>query len=65
MELIVIPKVVHNNAEKVKDVVVSLPSIKRDSNFASYISDRSYDRFVVFRILRKYLRTCSIWRPGY
>jgi hypothetical protein len=65
VELIVIPKVVHNNAEKVKDVVVSLLSVKRDRDFASRISDRSDDRLVVFRVLRKYLRTCGIWRLGY
>jgi hypothetical protein len=65
MELIVIPKVVYNNAEKVKDVVVGLLSVKRDRDFASRISDRSDDRLVVFRVLRKYLRTRGIWRLGY
>jgi hypothetical protein len=60
VELVVIPKVVHNNAEKVKDVVISLLSVKRDRDFASRISDRSDDRLVVFRVLRKYLRTRSI-----
>jgi hypothetical protein len=65
MELIVIPKVVHNNAEKVKDVVISLPSVKRDCDFTSRISDRSDDRLVVFRVLRKYPRMRGIWRLGY
>jgi hypothetical protein len=43
MELIVIPKVVYNNTEKVKDVVICLLSIKGDSNFTLYASDRSND----------------------
>jgi hypothetical protein len=60
MELIVILKVVYNNAEKVKDVVISLLSIKRDYDFASRISDRSDDRLIVFRVLRKYPRIRSI-----
>jgi hypothetical protein len=33
MKLVVIPKVVHNNTEKVEDVVVGLPSIKGDGQF--------------------------------
>jgi hypothetical protein len=65
MELVVIPKVVHNNAKKVKDVVVGLLSVKRDHNFASRISNRLDDRLMVFRVLRKYLRTHGIWRLGY
>jgi hypothetical protein len=60
MELVVIPKVVHNNAEKVKDIVIGLLSVKRDRDFASRISNRSDDRLIVFRVLRKYPRTCGI-----
>ena len=33
MELVVVPKVVNNNPKKVKDVVVCLLSVKRDSQF--------------------------------
>jgi hypothetical protein len=51
VELIVIPKVVNNNPKKVKDVVVSLPSIKRDSDFALSYSDRMDNRlFVVLEV---------------
>lgn len=60
MEFVVVPKVVHNNTKKVKDVVISLLSVKRDSDFASRISDRSDNRRVVFRVLRKHPRTRSI-----
>ena len=39
MKLIVIPKVVHNDSKKVKDVVICLLSIEGDSNFALCASD--------------------------
>jgi len=47
MELVVIPKVMHNDSEKVKDVVVCLPSVKRDSDFALYIRDRADNGLVM------------------
>jgi hypothetical protein len=33
IEFIVVPKVIHNDTEKVEDVVISLLSIKGDSQF--------------------------------
>ena len=47
MELVVIPKVMHDDSEKVKDVVVCLPSVKRDSDFALCIRDRADDSLVM------------------
>ena len=61
MELVVVPKVMHNNPKEVKDVVVCLLSIKRDRDFASCISDRLDDYFIVFGVLLEYPRTRSIW----
>jgi hypothetical protein len=51
VELVVIPKVVNNNPKKVKDVVVSLLSIKRDSDFTLSYSDRTDNRlFMVLEV---------------
>jgi hypothetical protein len=33
IEFVIVPKIMHNDTEKVKDVVVSLPSIKGNSQF--------------------------------
>jgi hypothetical protein len=33
IEFIILSEIIHNNTKKVKDVVISLPSIKRDSQF--------------------------------
>jgi hypothetical protein len=52
VEPIVVPKVVYNNPKEVKDVVVGLLSVKRDSDFAPCFSDR-FDDFGV--ILRKFV----------
>ena len=65
MELVVIPKVVHNNAEKVKDVVVSLLSVKRDYNLPFSISDRADDYLVVLRKFVHYLATRRVVRFRY
>ena len=60
MELVVIPKIVHNNTEKVKDVVVCLLSIKGDSDFALCESDRLNDYRLVLRKFVYYLFVCSV-----
>jgi len=44
VESIVIPKVVNNNPKKVWDVVIGVPSVKRDSHFPHCSSDRSDNR---------------------
>jgi hypothetical protein len=49
VEPVVVPKVVHNNPKEVKDAVVSLLSVKRDSDFALCLSDRFDDFRVIFR----------------
>ena len=52
MKFIVVSKVVYNNSKKVIDIVIYLLSIKGDSNFALYTSDR-FDDFLI--ILRKFV----------
>jgi hypothetical protein len=46
MEFVIVAKVVNNNPKKVEGIVISLPSIKRDSQFRG----RIYDRFDDFRL---------------
>ena len=65
MKLMVVPKVVHNDPEKVKDVVVSLLSIEGDSDFPLYISNRADNSLFMLRELGDYLRTCSRLRSKY
>ena len=65
VELVVIPKVVHNNAEKVKDVVVGLLSVKRDCDLPFSISDGADDYLVVLRKFVHYPATRRVVRSRY
>jgi hypothetical protein len=43
MEFVIVAKVVNNNPKKVEGIVISLLSIKRDSQFGGRICDRFND----------------------
>jgi hypothetical protein len=64
VEFVVVAKVVNNDPKKVEGIVVSLPSIKRDSQFGGRICDR-FDDFrlcVVIGVYYPYMRcTCRAW----
>ena len=55
MDLIVIPNIVYNNPKKVQYVVISLLSVKGDSDFTTYRSDRIYNPLFMLRKLGYYL----------
>jgi hypothetical protein len=58
VEFVVVAKVVNNNPKKVEGIVISLPSIKRDSQFRGRICDR-FDDFrlcVVIGVYYPYIR---------
>jgi hypothetical protein len=53
IEFIIVTKVVNNNPKKVKGIVISLLSIKRDSQFKDRICDR-FDNFRLYVIIGVY-----------
>jgi hypothetical protein len=53
IEFIIVTKVVNNNPKKVKGIVISLLSIKRDSQFKDRICDR-FDNFRLYVIISVY-----------
>jgi hypothetical protein len=53
MEFVVVAKVVNNNPKKVEGIVISLLSIKRDSQFGGRICDR-FDNFRLYVVIGVY-----------
>jgi hypothetical protein len=58
MEFIIVAKVVNNNPKKVEGIVISLLSIKRDSQFRGRICDRFNDfrLYIVIGVYYLYMR---------
>jgi hypothetical protein len=64
IEFIIVTKVVNNNPKKVKGIVISLLSIKRDSQFKDRICDRldNFRLYVIIGVYYLYIRyTYRAW----